>query len=263
MNGALFALALAALLPLSSPVSAEDDVAPRISIQPKRASSGVTGRFLQPDTSLIDTPTTAVLDYGGYSATTRFFSAGGVLQHGSFGVFHRLNIGASLNVDRLIGTDSTTRLRAPNVQAKYRFFDGDGWIPSGAIGFDGQGYLYDAAAKRYNHRHRGFFLAATQELFIPGLQAHPSFNISDFDSNSIYGAIPLSFNIKDRVNLMFEWDNISDWSRSRINSGIRVYVTPGFHVDFGVRGIGQGGRFDDGSPRGPERLVQIKYSGNF
>jgi hypothetical protein len=166
-------------------------------------------------------------------------------------------------VDRLIGADDATRLRAPNVQAKYRFYDGQGWIPAGAVGFDGQGCLYDRTARRYNHRHRGFFLVATQELFIPGLQAHPSINISDFDSNSIYGAIPLSFNIEDRASLMAEWDNISDWSHSRVNAGLRVYITPGFHVDFGLRGIGQGGRFDDGTPKGPERVAQIRYSGNF
>ena len=29
------------------------------------------------------------------------------------------------------------------------------------------------------------------------------------------------------------------------------------------RGIGQGGWYADGDPRGPERVVQIKYSGNF
>ncbi|MBI4679563.1 MAG: hypothetical protein HY748_18475 [Elusimicrobia bacterium] len=234
----------------------------KVSIRPKHAAEA-GGRGLQPDVSLIDTPTTSVLDYHGYATTARFFSSGGVLEHVSFGVFHRLNIGASLNVDRLIGSDSSTRVRAPNVQAKYRFFDGDGWIPSAAVGFDGQGYLYDGTAKRYNHRHRGFFLVATQELFIPGLQAHPSVNISDFDSNSIYGAIPLSLNFRDWVCLMFEWDSVSDWSHSRINSGLRVYVTPGFHLDFGVRGIGQGGRFDDGAPRGPERVAQIRYSGNF
>ncbi|MBI5883968.1 MAG: hypothetical protein HZB91_12790 [Elusimicrobia bacterium] len=254
---------LALVLSFPLPASAAETGGAKVPIRPKHAAEGGSGSFLQPDTSLIDTPTTAVLDYGGYAAATRFFSAGGVLQHVSFGVFHRLNIGASLNVDRLIGTDSASRLRAPNVQAKYRFYDGEDWIPSAAVGFDGQGHLYDAAAKRYNHRHRGFFLVATQELFIPGLQAHPSINISDFDSNSIYGAIPVSLTIRDRVCLMAEWDGISDWSHSRINSGLRVYVTPGFHIDFGVRGIGQGGRFDDGSPRGPERVVQIKYSGNF
>ncbi|MBI5209251.1 MAG: hypothetical protein HY927_04670 [Elusimicrobia bacterium] len=271
MRRRLFLLAVLLSVP-ALPSSAAETGAPEpgppsrlFSIKPKRAAEDperLPGSA-QPDTDLIDVPTTAVLDYGGYAAKTRFFSHGGMLQHVSFGVFHRLNIGASLNVDRLIGSDETTRVRAPNVQAKYRFFDGDHLIPSFAVGFDGQGYLYNRDGKRYNNRHRGFFVVASQELFVPGLETHPVFNISDFDSNSIYGAIPLSLNIRDRAALMAEWDNISDWSTSRINAGLRVYVTPGLHIDFALRGIGQGGRFSDDTVRGPERAVQLSYRGNF
>jgi hypothetical protein len=35
------------------------------------------------------------------------------------------------------------------------------------------------------------------------------------------------------------------------------------NVDFAVRRIGQGGFYADGSQRGPERIVQLKYSGSF
>jgi hypothetical protein len=219
--------------------------------------------LIAPGTDNIDTPTSAVLDYGGYAAKTRFYSQGGLLQYINFGVFQSLNLGASLTMDGLVGNERVVRLRAPNVQVKYRFFQGDRWIPSAAIGYDGQGYYYNQTDKRYNHRQRGFYLVGSQELGVPGLFAHPSMNISDFDTNSFFGAIPFSYNILDKIELMFEWDNIHNFRDSRINSGVRAFVTPNFHIDFAFRGIGKGGEYPNGDSRRPERIVQLKYSGNF
>ena len=140
---------------------------------------------------------------------------------------------------------------------------GDRLLPALGVGYDGQGFDYSPAEKRFHDRQRGFFLVATQELGLPGLQAHPSFNISDFDSNSICGAIPLSYNIRDKAQVFFEWDNINDFNDSRVNSGLRVYLTPKLRADFAVRRIGQGGVFSDNTSRGPERVVQLKYTGSF
>ncbi|MDD5655789.1 MAG: hypothetical protein PHF00_00845 [Elusimicrobia bacterium] len=221
------------------------------------------GGLVAPETSVIDAPTAAVLDYGGYSARTRFYSQGGLLQYVSFGVYPRLNLGASLSINGLIGDERTVRARPPEVQVKYRFFDGDRSLPALMAGYDGQGFRYSRVERRYHERQRGFFLGATQELGAPGLQVHPSFNISDFDSNAIFGALPFSYLIRDKATVLFEWDNISNFYDSRINSGLRVHLTPNFSFDFSVRDIGKGGWFADGDPRGPERVVQLKYSGNF
>jgi hypothetical protein len=255
---------LLALTLLCLPARAQE-AAEKVKIKPKGDddSSTSSSRLLEPEVSLIDVPTAAVLDYGGFSTQTRFFAQGGVLERADFGVYNRLNIGASLNVDKLIGNDKPTRVRAPNVNVKYRFYDGEQWIPALAVGFDGQGYDYNPFGKRYNNRHRGFFVVATQEVGVPGLLLHPSFNISDFDSNSIFASIPASFNIRDRVSLMFEWDNINNFVNSRINVGARFFVTGGLHIDFALRALGQGGFYSDNTPRGPERIVQIRYSGNF
>ena len=265
--------ALALLLLLLSPfVSfAADTVAPEapksVKIKPKEAANGAgmssDGSLLPPDTDNIDAPTAGVLDYGGYAARSRFYTQGGVLQYVNFGVFQSLNLGASLSMDGIIGSDRTVRLRAPNVQVKYRFYDGDRSVPAFAVGFDGQGYGYHNVAKRYNNRQRGFFVVATQELGVPGLEVHPSVNISDFDTNSFFGSIPLSMNIRDKAKVMVEWDNINNWSDSRFNAGLRAYVTPRFHVDFAVRAIGQGGTHPTGDRRQTERIVQLRYAGNF
>jgi len=227
-------------------------------------SSLPPARVIQPDTDLIDIPTAGILDYGGYSVKTRFFQGGGVLQHFSFGVFNRLNLGASLNVDQLIGAQTPVRLRRPELQVKFRFFDGDRYLPALAVGFDGQGRFYDRPSKVYNERQKGMFLAGSRELFLPGLLMHAGFNISDFDTNAIFGFLGTSINLRDRIAILLEWDNIgATLSKSRFNAGLRAYVTPFFHLDFEVRSIGQGGNFPSGNSRGPDRIVQLKYQGNF
>ena len=234
-----------------------------LEVKKERPESSAGGGLNAPETGLVDVPTAAVLDYGGYSSQTRFYSHGGLLEYASFGVYPRLNLGASLAINGLIGNDTTVRARPPEVQVKYRFYDGDRYLPALGVGFDGQGFDYSPTEKRFHDRQRGFYVVASEELGVPGLQAHPSFNISDFDSNSIFGSIPLSYNIQDKAMVIFEWDNINNFGNSRVNSGLRVYLTPKLRVDFAVRRIGQGGFFADNSSRGPERIVQLKYSGSF
>lgn len=233
-------------------------------IHPKNEESSSTGgELVSPDVDVIDAPTTAVIDYGGYSARSRFYRAGGLLQYVSFGVFQGVNLGASMAVDGLIGDSKMVRARAPAAQVKWRFYDGDRNIPSFALGYDGQGYSYNQDDHRYNNRQRGFYVVGSQELGLPGLMLHPSFNVSDFDSNAVFGSLPLTYNIKDKVLLMTEWDNIANFSDSRFNAGLRVYVTPKFDIDFAVRAIGQGGHYPNGDSRGPERIVQLKYTASF
>lgn len=249
---------------MSGPALAQDEAEP-VKIRAKSGGAAGGGNsLLAPQPDVIDTPTAAVYDYMGYASRTRFFSRGGILEYVSFGVFHRLNLGASLNMDGIIGSDRDVRLRAPNVQVKYRFFDGDRYIPAFAVGYDGQGWVYNVPTKRYNERQRGFFVVGSVELGVPGLNFHPSFNISDFDTNHIFGAVPLTWNIQDKVELLAEWDNtFNNVSNSRFNAGLRAFVTQNFSIDFAVRRIGRGGLYSDGQERGEERIVQLRYSGNF
>lgn len=221
------------------------------------------GAMLLPDTQLIDVPTAAVADHGGFSSRTRFFSNGGVVEILSFGVYPRVNIGASENIDGLIGNNPPVRIKRPELQFKYRFYDGDRLIPAFAVGFDGQGYLYNRRSKRYNQRQHGLYFIGSQEIGLPGLLAHAGMSISDFDSNDIGGIFALSANISDKVMPMIEWDNVNNFKESRLNLGARFYILPNFHVDFALRGVGQGGEYSDGVVRGPERIIQFKYTGNF
>ena len=60
-----------------------------------------------------------------------------------------------------------------------------------------------------------------------------------------------------------EWDNINSWNDSRMNMGLRAHLTRNFHVDFAVRAVGAAGSYSDGASKGPERVVQLKYSNSF
>lgn len=260
----LMSALLAALLLGASAARAEEATSSAVKIKPKAsAERSARSGGATPDTDVIDAPTTAVLDNYGYSARSRFYSRGGLLQYLSFGVYPGINLGASAAIDGLIGDESHVRMRAPTAQVKYRFYEGDAQLPSFAVGFDGQGYAYNTGIRRFNQRQRGFYVVATKELGVPGLELHPSFNVSDFDSNSIFGSIPLSINIRDKASILLEWDNIANWSDSRFNAGLRAYLTPNFNVDFAVRAVGAGGLYSDGARRGPERIVQLKYSNSF
>ncbi|MEK7383834.1 MAG: hypothetical protein AAB262_11195 [Elusimicrobiota bacterium] len=266
MSSRLALTAAALILLLAVVAVAENAAAPKIrpkSNNSRLAQSSRDNGPLQPDVDAIDAPTTAVLDYAGYSSRSRFYSKGGILQYASFGVYPGLNLGASVAVDALIGDERHVRMRAPTAQVKYRFYEGDSELPSLAVGFDGQGNRYNPGSKRFNQRQRGFFMVATKEVGVPGLQIHPSFNVSDFDSNGVFGSIPLTLNIRDRATLLLEWDNINNWSDSRFNAGLRAHLSANFAVDFAVRAIVSGGWYSDGAQKGPERIVQLKYSNSF
>jgi hypothetical protein len=255
-------LALTGILSLASISHAQNSTSsPRI--RAKRTAPVGSDSALQPDTDIIDAPTTGVLDYRGYSSRARFYSKGGIQEYLSFGVYPGVNVGAAAAVDGLIGDEKHVRMRAPTAQVKFRFFEGDQELPSLAVGYDGQGYRYNSIDKRFNQRQRGFYLVSTKEIGVPGFQIHPSFNVSDFDSNSVFGCLPITLNIRDKAEFLLEWDNINNWSDSRLNAGLRAFLTPNFHVDFAVRAIGAGGYYSDGSPKGPERIVQLKYSNSF
>ncbi|MBI4057439.1 MAG: hypothetical protein HY399_07850 [Elusimicrobia bacterium] len=233
--------------------------------QEKRKITLLSGEVdvAQPYTDVLDVPTSAITDYGGFATRTRFFSGGGLLTYLTFGVFQRLNLGASLNFDRLIGNSSPVTITRPEIQVKFRFYDGDRYLPSLAVGYDGQGLFYDRGLKKYMERSRGLFVVGSLEMGLPGFFLHPEFNISDFDTDDIFGAVGATWTIEDKISLMAEYDNIRRIDSGRFNAGLRIHVTPFFNIDFAVREIGKGNTFANGASQKAERIVQLKYTGNF
>ena len=217
-----------------------------------------------PDTEIIDIPTAGILDYYGLQVKTRAYSNGGVITALNFGVLERLNLGAAMAVDKLIGSDSPIRMRRPEIQVKFRFFDGGYYIPAAALGYDSQGYFYDSVSKKYLEKGKGLYLVGSKEVGISNFVVHGGFNVSDFDNSYLFGFLGANYTLEDKIAFLLEFDNLFHKDDpSRFNVGTRVYITPYFQLDLDIRELSAGRDFSNGIPRKTERVVQLRYSTNF
>lgn len=214
------------------------------------------------DYELLDIPTAAVVDYQSIAVKTRVFNNGGVTTGALFSVHPRVNLGATATLENLIGSSDNIRFVRPDIQAKFRIYDGNRAVPAFAVGYDGLGHYYDFSKREYQEKARGMYIVATSEL-APGFQMHPAFNFSDFESSSFFGSIAFNYNLQDTINFMLEWDNIHKLSDSHVNLGTRFYVTPFFFLDLGLRDLGCNNYLANGSRQLPERVAQIRYISNF
>ncbi|OGR85762.1 MAG: hypothetical protein A2901_01225 [Elusimicrobia bacterium RIFCSPLOWO2_01_FULL_54_10] len=203
---------------------------------------------------LVDSPTSNVLDYGGFRLNFRLYTAGGVQNHISFGVFKRLNIGATWDIEKLLGSEDP-RTVSPTLFAKFRIYDGGNVLPSFAVGYDGQGRFYDRTVDEYSERERGLFAAFTREIYWPALQIHFGANIAKFKDAEVYGFTGLSYQIEDKVALLMEYDNIRKGPNNRWNAGVRFFPVPSLAVDFAFRRIAS--KYDK------ERIIRINWVGAF
>jgi len=205
------------------------------------------------DTYFIDTPTAEIAPVRTFAVTTRMFTQGGVLSYFDFTVLDRLSIGTSFTFEHLIGTnDEKIKLLAPSLQLKFRFYDGDEYVPALAMGFDNQGFHYNHDNHKYTQIGKGFYVVGTKEVFLPGLIINPGFNITanGFEFAKLSGFISAQYNIKDIVAFMTEWDHIHIIDESRINSGIRIYISDAFALDIALRDYNHKA----------ERIAQLKYT---
>lgn len=205
------------------------------------------------DTFLIDTPSAEVMPVRTLGITTRVFKDGGVLAYFDFSVLSRLSIGASGTFEHLIGNnDETIKVLVPALQLKYRFYDGSDILPALAVGFDNQGFVYDHDEDEYTQKARGVYLAASKEVLFPGLVVSPGMNVTveGFEFYKLAGFISASYNIKDIVSFMFEWDAVRGLKQSRLNGGVRFYLSNNFALDFALRDFNHKA----------ERIMQLRYN---
>jgi len=203
---------------------------------------------------LIDIPTTNVVDYGGYRLNFRLYSNGGVLTHLSFGVFRRLNIGASWDIEKAIG-DKNLSTNVPTLFVRFRVYDGGQLLPSMAIGYNGQGRFFNHVQEEYKERERGLFAVFSRELLLPRLEVSGGANIAQFKEGIVLGFMAVSYTIEEKVVIMTEYDNIRKAGNNRFNAGIRIFPLSSMGIDFAVRNIIEKNE--------RERIVRINYVGSF
>ncbi|MEK7288265.1 MAG: hypothetical protein AAB091_06890 [Elusimicrobiota bacterium] len=214
--------------------------------------------------NVIDTPNAEVLDYGSFAFTTRFFANGGLLPSIAFGVFQRLMIGASWELDNYIGHGKID-LQRPELQIKFRFFDGDGALPASTVGYDSQGYFYDKSKKEYLQDRRGLYLAFTKEMLAGGLEWTAGGNISDFERDALRGFFNVSWVAPTGgLGAFAEYDNIRNVKWNRLNAGVNLFLSPFIQMGVHIRDIlGSGTQNNSSGLRRPERIIDIRYLTSF
>lgn len=202
---------------------------------------------------LIDLPTAEVVDANHYNANFRLYQDGGILTRISFGIGKRVNIGISFDLTNFIG-DRKVDLQRPELQFKYRFYDGAKNIPALAVGYDQQGYRYDVEKGEYRHREKGLYLVATQEM-LRHAEFHFGLNIYDFKSDQFFGFLGISWAPVEEFIIITEFDNIYKLENgARFNSGLRYLHTPNLSIEVSFRNL----RSADN-----ERIIRLNYQGKF
>ncbi len=218
-----------------------------------------TGYCAYAPVELIDTPTRSILDYGGYEMQYRMFSGGGVLTKLNFGIFKSLNLGVGWEISNIIGTGDVV-VAPPTLQIKFSVYDGDVKWPGFAIGYDGQGYFYDESQAEFRQKGKGVYVVVGKELFLPTLNFNAGLNINDFKEARVIGFANSSIVvIEDALLFMLECDNIGKGDDVRLNSGLKLWVTRSFTIDFAVRNL----TTSDEAKFGCERLFRINYQSKF
>lgn len=227
------------------------------------AAEKTTGSKTQDDASdvgtmieAVDVPTSDVLDAGTYATNFRLYSQGGLQSRLLIGPFRRVNLGITFDVQRLIGGGSPHMIN-PAIEFKVRAFDGTDALPALALGYDGQGYLYQESTKHFLDDRRGFFAVVSHEILLPDLELHAGVNVPDTDDPKVYGFLGSTYRITTAFAFLVEYDNIRNAPGNRVNIGGRFWVTPSFNVDLAARNVGR-----DGAD-GAERILRLNYVGNF
>ena len=205
---------------------------------------------------LIDTPTAKVSPVKTFTATSRIFSEGGLVAFFTFTPFDRFSIGTGITLEHIVGTnDEDIKILPPSLQLKFQMYDGNETWPMLAIGFNNQGFYYDHEEDKYLQLAKGLYLSATQEVLFEGLMLNYGANITTdgFEFRKLHAFTSLNYDITDYLDFMLEWDNIRTIKESRVNSGLRLYISDFFALDFAIRNLNNKA----------ERILQIKYNYTF
>jgi len=203
---------------------------------------------------LVDVPTSDVLEYGQFRLNFLLYSKGGVQNHIAFGVFRRLNIGTTWDIDQLLGSEEVKTV-PPSLMVKFRVYDGGNILPSLAIGYDGQGRFFNRTLNDYFEHERGLYAVLSKELYFSDFLMHAGANISRFRDGNAFGFFGFSYKIENKVAIFTEYDNIHKGPENRWNAGVRFLPTPSLAVDFAFRRIAS--KYDK------ERVLRINWVAAF
>jgi hypothetical protein len=107
---------------------------------------------------------------------------------------------------------------------------------------------------------KGVYAVIGKELFLPDLNFNAGVNVNDFKEARLIGFVNSSvIVIDDTLMFMVECDNIGKGDMTRLNSGLKLWITESFNIDFAMRNLTS----SDETKYGCERIFRINYQGKF
>lgn len=206
-----------------------------------------------PPTYAIDSPTAIIFFPKEYAVNFLMYNEGGVTPNFEFGLVRNINLGFSLDFNRLISKQNM-KTRLPRLKVKVKLFEGDINFPAIVMGYDAQGYG-DYVDNKYIQREKGFYIVMSRELLIPGFLANAGFNIYDFENATAYGFMSVCFLVKNTIMTFLEYDNIYCTPQNRLNIGFRYMLNESLSMGVSVKKIND-------TENGYERILQITYIGD-
>ncbi|HLD30494.1 MAG TPA: hypothetical protein VJC03_09130 [bacterium] len=208
---------------------------------------------------LIYNPSAEVSDYGSYDFSMRFYREGSILTRANFAVISGINLGFSLDFEKVIGTDSV-KGHSPSLNLKLKLTKEKGLLPQAALGYDSQGYgKYNKELKEYAIREKGFYAALSWQKINPSI--HCGINVVDLEdfegSENVYAFGGVGAKLGEKVTLLMEGSNILHGSDSVIyNTGMNWRLLEDISIQFNFENLGSGGDR-------MERTFMVNYQGAF
>jgi len=210
-----------------------------------------------PNIDIVDTPTSNTLLRGMYNFHMRFYESGGVLTRAWVGFANTFMIGATFNLDNVIGVGTITG-REPKVLAKLRIMEDSAAFPALAVGYEPQAFgFYTGTA--YTVRPIGAYAVVTKQLGVlslnGGINNHnvwTNFNFSN-DLGIFAGATVM---LNPDFAVLAEYNDATSMTTNSLNIGFRYSFAPELRIEVDVKGL-------TGDPANYVRNLRIDYTNYF
>ena len=227
-----------------------------MAISPLFAESSVQNT---PNIDIVDTPTSNTLLRGMYNFHMRFYESGGVLTRAWVGFANTFMIGATFNLDNVIGVGTITG-REPKVLAKLRLIEDSAAFPALAVGYEPQAFgFYIAGNSSYSVRPIGAYAVVTKQLGIinlnGGINNHniwTNFNLSN-DLGIFAGATVM---LNPDFAVLLEYNDATSLTTNSLNLGFRYAFAPELRIEVDIKGL-------TGDPVNYVRNLRIDYTNYF
>ena len=209
--------------------------------------------------SLIDLPTSGILEKNEYDFDTRIFANGGILLGFSVGLFDRFNMGILYGGTEVISDSPNIKWNSdPGVEVRYRIAHENVYTPAVTLGYSNQGFgPYNDSDKRYQIKSPGLYAVGSKNFKYFGhrdVGLHFGINLNtserdDDDGLNFFLGTDVSLN--EQIALVFEYnfalDDDSDDAygegKGYFNGGLRWSFAEKLLFQFNFKDLGSNNKY--------------------